>query len=185
VAHAMRGHIAARDQPLQPILRPPAPSFESLAQRSSMSGDFVQSFLAGIPAICPSTGSRHVEPAWARQAEERMAADRVARGRGQADQVLALDLAATLGLVEVVPTNAGRSSDNPAVLGRLRESGNIAFLPMPQREIKNKYFVLCCGSTGVAEVPRTRHTDHHQRAAVLSAVEMMMSDNHTAFCNVA
>jgi hypothetical protein len=40
-------HIAARDQPLQPILRPPAPSFESLAQRSSMSGDFVQSFLAG------------------------------------------------------------------------------------------------------------------------------------------
>ena len=38
-------HVAAPDQPFAPILRPPAPSFEELAQRSSMSADFLRSFL--------------------------------------------------------------------------------------------------------------------------------------------
>ena len=38
-------HVAARDQPFEPILRPPAPSFDSIAQRSSFTNDFVQTFL--------------------------------------------------------------------------------------------------------------------------------------------
>jgi len=39
-------HIAASDQPIAPILRPPAPSFESIAQRSNTTTDSVQAFLA-------------------------------------------------------------------------------------------------------------------------------------------
>jgi mono/diheme cytochrome c family protein len=38
-------HIAAKDQPFEPILRPPAPSFESIAQRSTISADSVRTFL--------------------------------------------------------------------------------------------------------------------------------------------
>jgi mono/diheme cytochrome c family protein len=39
-------HIAAPDQPFAPILRPPAPSFESIAQRRTTSAVFIRSFLA-------------------------------------------------------------------------------------------------------------------------------------------
>ena len=39
-------HVAARDQPFEPILRPPAPSFDSIAQRASTTGEAVQQFLA-------------------------------------------------------------------------------------------------------------------------------------------
>jgi mono/diheme cytochrome c family protein len=38
-------HIAARDQPFEPILRPPAPSFESIVQRSTVNADSVGTFL--------------------------------------------------------------------------------------------------------------------------------------------
>jgi mono/diheme cytochrome c family protein len=38
-------HIVARDQPFEPILRPPAPSFESIAQRSIINADALQTFL--------------------------------------------------------------------------------------------------------------------------------------------
>jgi mono/diheme cytochrome c family protein len=38
-------HVAAPDQPFEPILRPPAPSFESIAQRASITNDSVQTFL--------------------------------------------------------------------------------------------------------------------------------------------
>jgi mono/diheme cytochrome c family protein len=38
-------HIAARDQPFEPILRPPAPSFESIAQRNLTTNESVQKFL--------------------------------------------------------------------------------------------------------------------------------------------
>jgi mono/diheme cytochrome c family protein len=38
-------HVAARDQPFEPILRPPAPSFESIARRSTTTNDAVQTFL--------------------------------------------------------------------------------------------------------------------------------------------
>jgi mono/diheme cytochrome c family protein len=38
-------HVAARDQPFEPILRPPAPSFESIARRSTITNDAVQTFL--------------------------------------------------------------------------------------------------------------------------------------------
>ena len=38
-------HIAASDQPFEPILRPPAPSFESIAQRANLSTESVQAFL--------------------------------------------------------------------------------------------------------------------------------------------
>jgi hypothetical protein len=38
-------HVAAADQPFEPILRPPAPSFESIAQRGSITSDSVQAFL--------------------------------------------------------------------------------------------------------------------------------------------
>ena len=39
-------HVAAFDQPFEPILRPPAPSFESIAQRASTTSESVQKFLA-------------------------------------------------------------------------------------------------------------------------------------------
>jgi mono/diheme cytochrome c family protein len=39
-------HVAARDQPFEPILRPPAPTFESIAQRSSITADSVRMFLS-------------------------------------------------------------------------------------------------------------------------------------------
>jgi mono/diheme cytochrome c family protein len=39
-------HIAAPDQPFAPILRPPAPSFESIAQRSTTNAEFIRTFLA-------------------------------------------------------------------------------------------------------------------------------------------
>jgi mono/diheme cytochrome c family protein len=39
-------HVVARDQPFEPILQPPAASFESIAQRSSISLDSVQSFVS-------------------------------------------------------------------------------------------------------------------------------------------
>jgi mono/diheme cytochrome c family protein len=39
-------HIVARDQPSEPMLRPPAPSFESIARRSTTSTDSVRTFLA-------------------------------------------------------------------------------------------------------------------------------------------
>lgn len=38
-------HIVARDQPFEPILRPPASSFESIAQRSTINNDSVRTFL--------------------------------------------------------------------------------------------------------------------------------------------
>ena len=38
-------HVAARDQPYKPILRPPAPSFESIARRKTINADSVQTFL--------------------------------------------------------------------------------------------------------------------------------------------
>ncbi len=38
-------HVAASDQPYPPILRPPAPSFASIAQRSTINADSVRSFL--------------------------------------------------------------------------------------------------------------------------------------------
>ncbi len=38
-------HVAASDQPSQPILRPPAPSFESIAQRESVNAAWLQDFM--------------------------------------------------------------------------------------------------------------------------------------------
>jgi mono/diheme cytochrome c family protein len=38
-------HIAAHDQPFVPILRPSAPSFESVAQRNNTSADSLRTFL--------------------------------------------------------------------------------------------------------------------------------------------
>ena len=38
-------HVAASDQPFAPILRPPAPSFESIAQGGNTTTDSVQAFL--------------------------------------------------------------------------------------------------------------------------------------------
>ena len=38
-------HIAASDQSYAPTLRPPAPSFESIAQRQDISADSLQKFL--------------------------------------------------------------------------------------------------------------------------------------------
>jgi cytochrome c1 len=38
-------HVASRDQQFEPILRPPAPSFESLAQRDNVTSESVQTFL--------------------------------------------------------------------------------------------------------------------------------------------
>ena len=38
-------HVAGPDQLIEPILRPPAPSFESIAQRSTTSSDTIRAFL--------------------------------------------------------------------------------------------------------------------------------------------
>ncbi len=38
-------HVAARDQPFKPLLRPPAPSFEAIAQRKGVTAEWVQTFL--------------------------------------------------------------------------------------------------------------------------------------------
>lgn len=38
-------HIAASDQSYQPTLNPPAPSFESIAQRKDVTADSLQNFL--------------------------------------------------------------------------------------------------------------------------------------------
>ena len=38
-------HEAARDQPHKPILQPPAPSFESIAQRPTINADSLKTFL--------------------------------------------------------------------------------------------------------------------------------------------
>jgi mono/diheme cytochrome c family protein len=39
-------HVAAPDQNFEPILRPPAPPFMSIAQRSDVTADFLRTFLA-------------------------------------------------------------------------------------------------------------------------------------------
>jgi mono/diheme cytochrome c family protein len=39
-------HVAAPDQNFEPILRPPAPPFVSIAQRSNVTADFLRTFLA-------------------------------------------------------------------------------------------------------------------------------------------
>jgi mono/diheme cytochrome c family protein len=39
-------HVASPDQEIEPILRPPAPSFESIAQREGIDADRIQTFLA-------------------------------------------------------------------------------------------------------------------------------------------
>jgi cytochrome c1 len=38
-------HVAARDQPYEPILRPPAPSFESIAQRKTINANWLHTFM--------------------------------------------------------------------------------------------------------------------------------------------
>jgi mono/diheme cytochrome c family protein len=38
-------HVAAPDQDFEPILRPPAPPFASIAQRSNVTADFLSTFL--------------------------------------------------------------------------------------------------------------------------------------------
>jgi len=39
-------HVASTDQDIEPILRPPAPSFESIAQRDAISAESIRAFLA-------------------------------------------------------------------------------------------------------------------------------------------
>jgi hypothetical protein len=39
-------HKVSQDQSFEPVLRPPAPSFESIAQRKDMTIDFVRTHLA-------------------------------------------------------------------------------------------------------------------------------------------
>ena len=39
-------HLAARDQRFEPALQPPAPSFESIAQRATTNADSIRTFLA-------------------------------------------------------------------------------------------------------------------------------------------
>lgn len=39
-------HVAAPDQPYAPILKPPAPSFASIAQRKDIDADSLQKFMA-------------------------------------------------------------------------------------------------------------------------------------------
>ena len=39
-------HVVAHDQSFEPILRPPAPSFESIAQRTNITTNSVREFLA-------------------------------------------------------------------------------------------------------------------------------------------
>ena len=41
-------HVAASGQPYEPILRPPAPSFESIAQRSATNADALQKYLTTL-----------------------------------------------------------------------------------------------------------------------------------------
>jgi cytochrome c1 len=38
-------HVAAPDQPHMPILQPPAPSLESIAQRKDLNGDSLENFM--------------------------------------------------------------------------------------------------------------------------------------------
>jgi mono/diheme cytochrome c family protein len=38
-------HVAAPDQSFEPILRPPAPAFVSIAERSNVTADFLRTFL--------------------------------------------------------------------------------------------------------------------------------------------
>ena len=38
-------HVAAPDQPFEPILEPPAPSFDSIVKRKDFSADWLQNFL--------------------------------------------------------------------------------------------------------------------------------------------
>src|SRR3974390_2225371 len=38
-------HVAGPDQSAEPVLRPPAPSFETIAQRSTTSADSIRTFL--------------------------------------------------------------------------------------------------------------------------------------------
>ena len=38
-------HVAAADQPYEPVLRPPAPSFESIAQRKDINAETLEKFL--------------------------------------------------------------------------------------------------------------------------------------------
>jgi cytochrome c1 len=38
-------HVVARDQPNKPILKPPAPSFESIARHKTINSDWVKTFL--------------------------------------------------------------------------------------------------------------------------------------------
>jgi mono/diheme cytochrome c family protein len=38
-------HVAARDQPMRPILRPPAASFEAIAQHKDISADSMRKFM--------------------------------------------------------------------------------------------------------------------------------------------
>jgi hypothetical protein len=38
-------HVAGPDQEIEPILRPPAPSFESIARRSTITADSIRTFL--------------------------------------------------------------------------------------------------------------------------------------------
>jgi hypothetical protein len=47
-------HVVARDQPNEPILRTPAPSFESIAQRSGLSEKSVESFVAAVHEGMPN-----------------------------------------------------------------------------------------------------------------------------------
>ena len=39
-------HVVSSDQPNDTVLRPPAPSFESIAQRKDFSADYLRTFLA-------------------------------------------------------------------------------------------------------------------------------------------
>jgi mono/diheme cytochrome c family protein len=39
-------HVAAADQPYEPVLRPPAPSFASIAQRNDLDAAKLQKFIA-------------------------------------------------------------------------------------------------------------------------------------------
>jgi hypothetical protein len=55
-------HIAAHDQPFEPILRPPAPSFESIAQRDNITTDSVRKFLTTTHrSISNPTGMPNLE----------------------------------------------------------------------------------------------------------------------------
>lgn len=39
-------HVAAADQPFEPILNPPAPAFAAIAQRKDVTPDWLQNFLS-------------------------------------------------------------------------------------------------------------------------------------------